>query len=48
MAQDAAAVGRLAAARLFDRINGETAPPSVHTVPTRLVPRGSGELLLRR
>jgi LacI family transcriptional regulator len=48
MAQDPAAVGRLAAARLFQRINGDTGPAAVHTVPTRLVVRGSGELVLAR
>lgn len=48
MAQDPAALGRLAAARLFDRINGDRAPAVVHTVPTRLVVRGSGELVLAR
>jgi LacI family transcriptional regulator len=48
MAQDPAALGRLAAARLFDRINGDLAPAAVHTVPTRLVVRGSGELVLAR
>ena len=46
MAQDPAAVGRLAAERLFERINGDQSPPSVITVPTRLVARGSGELPL--
>jgi LacI family transcriptional regulator len=48
MAQDPAALGRLAAQRLFDRIDGDDSPPALLTVPTRLVPRGSGELVLRR
>lgn len=46
MAQDPAAVGREAAVRLFDRMNGDQSPPTVHTVPTRLIVRGSGELPL--
>lgn len=44
MAQDPAAVGREAAVRLFDRMNGDQSPPAVRTVPTRLIVRGSGEL----
>jgi LacI family transcriptional regulator len=44
MAQDPAALGRAAARRLFDRMNGDTSPPTVHTIATTLVPRGSGEL----
>lgn len=46
MAQDPAAVGRLAAQRLFDRMNGDQSPPAIHTVPARLLVRGSGELPL--
>jgi LacI family transcriptional regulator len=46
MAQDPAAVGRLAAARLFDRINGDLSPATVYTVPTCLVVRGSGEVVV--
>ena len=46
MAQDPAAVGRLAARRLFERMNGDQSPPAIHTVPTRLLVRGSGELPL--
>ncbi len=44
MAQDPATVGREAAVRLFDRMHGDQSPPAVHTVPTRLIVRGSGEL----
>ncbi len=44
MAQDPPAVGRLAAERLFARLRGDTSPPAVHTIPTRLIVRGSGEL----
>jgi len=46
MAQDPVAVGRHAAGRLFDRMNGDDSPPKVHTIPTRLIKRGSGELTL--
>lgn len=46
MAQDPATVGRRAAERLFQRIAGDTSPPAVYTVPTRLFVRGSGELPL--
>jgi LacI family transcriptional regulator len=48
MAQDPAALGRLAAQRLFARMDGDDSPPALLTVPTWLVPRGSGELVLRR
>jgi len=44
VAQDPAALGRAAARRLFDRMAGDTSPPAVQTIPTRLVVRGSGEL----
>jgi len=44
MAQDPAAVGRLAARRLFERMSGDQSPPAIHTLPTRLLVRGSGEL----
>jgi LacI family transcriptional regulator len=37
-------VGRLAAERLFARLDGDRSAPAVTTVPTRLIPRGSGEL----
>jgi LacI family transcriptional regulator len=47
MAQDATALGRTAAQRLFDRMRGDASPPAVHTIPTHLVVRGSGELTLR-
>jgi LacI family transcriptional regulator len=45
MAQDPATVGRQAAQRLFARLNGDDSPPTVYTVVTRLLVRGSGELL---
>lgn len=44
VAQDAAAIGTLAARILFRRIDGDTSPPQSHVVPTRLIPRGSGEI----
>jgi LacI family transcriptional regulator len=44
MAQDPTAVGRLAAERLFARLNGDHSPPVTYTVPTRLLVRGSGEI----
>ncbi|HLY34133.1 MAG TPA: substrate-binding domain-containing protein, partial [Jatrophihabitantaceae bacterium] len=46
MAQDPAGVGGLAAERLFARLAGDRSPAVVHTVPTRLITRGSGELPL--
>jgi LacI family transcriptional regulator len=47
IAQDTAGIGRLAAQRLFARIDGDRSVPEVVTVPYRLVERGSGELPLR-
>lgn len=44
MAQDPTEIGRLAAERLFARMDGDMSPPAIHTVPTRLLIRGSGEL----
>jgi LacI family transcriptional regulator len=44
VAQDPAAIGRIAAARLFARIAGTAGDPQVHNVPTTLIRRGSGEL----
>jgi LacI family transcriptional regulator len=45
MAQDPAAIGSEAARLLFERMNGDSSPPAIHTLPTRLIRRGSGELL---
>jgi LacI family transcriptional regulator len=45
IAQDAAGLGRLAAKLLFARRAGDNSPPRTHVVPTRLVPRGSGEIM---
>lgn len=44
VSQNPAEVGRVAAHRLFARIDGDASAPSVHTVPTSFVERGSGEL----
>ncbi|GGD89084.1 LacI family DNA-binding transcriptional regulator [Microbacterium murale] len=44
VAQDVVALGRLAAKRLFERLNGNQDPPARITVPMRLVERGSGEI----
>lgn len=44
IAQDPATLGRTAAQLLFARIGGEQGPAQNVVVPTRLVPRGSGEI----
>ena len=44
IAQDIATIGKLAAEILFRRLDGDNSPASTHVVPTRLVPRGSGEI----
>ena len=44
VAQDPATLGRSAAELLFARLDGDRGPPRQQVVPTRLVPRGSGEL----
>ncbi|TQS41181.1 LacI family DNA-binding transcriptional regulator [Cryptosporangium phraense] len=44
VAQDPSAMGALAASLIFRRLDGEVWPPVVHTIPTRLIPRGSGEI----
>lgn len=44
VAQDPAAIGRIAAGLLFARIAGDTGPPQVRMVPTALIRRGSGEI----
>jgi LacI family transcriptional regulator len=45
VAQDAAALGRTAAELLFARIDGDRSPSKRIIVPTRLIERGSGEIL---
>ena len=44
VAQDVQAIGTLAAQILFRRIDGDASPPRAHVIPTRLIPRGSGEI----
>jgi len=44
IAQDPIALGRTAAARLFARLDGDNGHAEHVCVPTRLVPRGSGEI----
>lgn len=44
IAQDASALGRVATDRLFQRLAGADLPPARIELPTRLIPRGSGEL----
>jgi LacI family transcriptional regulator len=44
IAQDASAVGRIAAELLFRRITGDTSPVQRVQLATRLIPRGSAEL----
>jgi LacI family transcriptional regulator len=44
VAQDAAALGRTAAERLFRRLDGSPPAPERIELPTRLIARGSGEL----
>jgi LacI family transcriptional regulator len=45
VAQDPAAIGRLAAETLFRRLDGDRSPSTVQVVPTRLIVRGSGEIV---
>jgi LacI family transcriptional regulator len=44
VAQDAAALGRTAAERLFRQLDGVPVMPERIELPTRLITRGSGEL----
>ena len=44
VAQDPATMGRIAAELLFGRLAGDRSPASHVVVPTRLIPRGSGEI----
>ncbi|WP_437067102.1 LacI family DNA-binding transcriptional regulator [Streptomyces sp. enrichment culture] len=44
VAQDAAALGRTAAERLFQQLDGTLVTPERIELPTRLITRGSGEL----
>ena len=42
--QDPALIGRTAAELLFARLDGDPSPPRRRVIPTRLLPRGSGEI----
>ncbi|MEU6220830.1 LacI family DNA-binding transcriptional regulator [Streptomyces sp. NPDC047022] len=44
IAQDPAALATSAAHLLFARIHGDTSPPRTVVMPTKLIPRGSGEI----
>jgi LacI family transcriptional regulator len=44
IAQDPALMGRLAAELLFRRLDGDHSPRVHEVIPTRLIPRGSGEI----
>jgi LacI family transcriptional regulator len=44
IAQDAHAIGMLAAQRLFARLDGDNTPERTYVVPTTLIVRGSGEI----
>ncbi|MCW5951717.1 MAG: LacI family DNA-binding transcriptional regulator, partial [Propionibacteriaceae bacterium] len=44
VAQDALEIGRVAAERVFRRLDGESLPIEHLVVPTRLIERGSGEI----
>jgi LacI family transcriptional regulator len=41
---DAADLGRLAADRLFARLDGDRSDPAVKMLPVHLITRGSGEI----
>jgi LacI family transcriptional regulator len=45
IAQDPAAIGRTAAQVLFSRLDGDRSPTQHHIVLTRMITRGSGEIL---
>ena len=44
MAQDPAAIGRRAAAIIFDRLGGDNSPVRTEVIAARLIERGSGEI----
>jgi len=44
LAQQPAQIGRIAAELLFARLAGDRSPADVHIIPSRLIPRGSGEI----
>lgn len=45
LAQDPYTIGRIAAERLFARLEGDVSPASRIVVPTRFIERGSGEIV---
>jgi len=45
VAQDPRQIGIRAAELVFDRLDGKSAPPAIHRIPTTLIPRGSGEIV---
>jgi len=45
MAQDPGAIGRMAADIIFSRLGGDDSPPKTEIIPTRLIERGSGEIV---
>ncbi len=47
IAQDPVAIGRAAAQQLRERLAGDPQAPRTRVVPTRLIPRGSGEIPAR-
>jgi LacI family transcriptional regulator len=44
VAQDPAELGATACKVLFERMDGDISPPRTHTIATRLIARGSGEI----
>ncbi len=44
IAQDPAAIGRIAAELLFRRLDGDRSPPKHHVVQTTMITRGTGEI----
>jgi LacI family transcriptional regulator len=48
VAQNVLEIGRCAAEQLFRRLDGDRSPTSRQVVPTRLIPRGSGEIAPKR
>jgi LacI family transcriptional regulator len=44
IAQDPAEIGATACRVLFERMDGDRSAPRLHTIPTRLITRGSGEI----
>ena len=47
IAQNPYEMGRVAAERVFARLDGDASPPQSVVIPSRLIPRGSGEIAPR-